>query len=161
MHYGFAYTITDTIKQKTFFFLILLSFQNLDQIIRSMGHLHPCLNSDHEDMYRWTCSHFLPRIAYIAVSSILLSWEGKGGGGGGHAAWVWQLSCYISLCMQALITGRLDRFDRRQLTLWDPCLSREESRLESDEYSAAVRVSLRPRFFVWWKLHMQRQQTDV
>lgn len=66
--------------------------------------------------------------------------------GGWHAAWVWQLSCYISLCMQALITGRLDRFDRRQLTLWDSCLSGEESRLKSDKYSAAARVSLKPRF---------------
>lgn len=33
-----------------------------------------------------------------------------------HAAWIWQLSHFISLWAQALIMDRLERFDKRRLT---------------------------------------------
>lgn len=83
---------------------------------------------------------------------------------GWHTAWVWQLSHYIRLWMQALITVRLDRFDTRQLTLWDSCLSSQDTGLESESW--LINIQLWPVFlsnlvFVWSKYHMQRQQLAV
>lgn len=83
---------------------------------------------------------------------------------GWHTAWVWQLSHYISLWMQALITGRLDRFDTRQLTLGDSCLRTRDTGLESESW--LINIQLWPVFlsilvFVRSKHHMQRQQIAV
>lgn len=80
------------------------------------------------------------------------------------AAWVWQLSRYISLLMQALITGRLDRFDRRQLTLWDSCSNIQDTGLESETWMINIQLCPEPLsilVFVWSKHHTHRQQISV
>lgn len=75
-----------------------------------------------------------------------------------------KLSHYISLWMRALITGRLDRFDRRQLTLWDSCLSSQDTGMESECCLIHIQlwpVSLSNLVFAWSKIHTQRRQIAV
>lgn len=79
-------------------------------------------------------------------------------------------NCHVILafeCRLWLLASWTD-FDRRQLTLWNSCVSKSGHWAgmweQVDEYSAVASVSLKAYvfvFFFWSKHHMQRQQVDV
>lgn len=91
------------------------------------GNVCVCVQSEDAPPVKFLCTVLrckytpvLTRIRWIDVihmkdSAFLEEW--RGGDGGDTLQGFWQVSHYITLWMQRLITGRLDRFDTRQVKI--------------------------------------------